>query len=42
MNTMWLACEFVGGRHIATPTNRTGQPLTAEAVYRRIRGGDDA
>lgn len=37
----WLACEFIGWRQITAPANLTGLPLTAEAVYRHARGGDD-
>jgi hypothetical protein len=37
----WLACEFTGWRQITTPANLTGEPLSAEAVYRHARGGDD-
>ncbi|MFI9641385.1 hypothetical protein ACIG87_15195 [Micromonospora sp. NPDC051925] len=40
--TTWLACEFLGWRHIAVPPAVTGEPLTADAVYRHVRGGGDA
>lgn len=38
-HTTWLACEFVGWQRIDTPTNLTGRPLTAEAVYQHLRQG---
>ncbi|KAB1116850.1 hypothetical protein F6X54_10225 [Micromonospora aurantiaca] len=41
-HTTWLACEFTGWRRIDTPTNLTGQPLTAETVYQHLRRGRHA
>ncbi|MFI5489221.1 hypothetical protein [Micromonospora echinaurantiaca] len=41
-HTTWLACEFIGWMHIDTPTNITGQPLTAETVYQHLRQGRHA
>ncbi|GAA0556013.1 hypothetical protein GCM10010172_43600 [Paractinoplanes ferrugineus] len=35
--TTFLACEFVGWRRIDSPTNRTGQALTADTVYMHLR-----
>ncbi len=41
-HTRWLACEFIGWRRIDTPTNVTGQPLTAATVYQHLRRGRHA
>jgi hypothetical protein len=40
-DTTWLACEFTGWRPITAPAAPTGEPLTAEAVYRHNRGDGD-
>ncbi|RSM61759.1 hypothetical protein DMB66_23965 [Actinoplanes sp. ATCC 53533] len=40
--TTWLACEPFGWRPIDTPAVVSRQPLTAEAVYQRLRQGRDA
>jgi hypothetical protein len=34
----WLACQPVGWRHLASPSNLSGQPLTAAKVYRHLAG----
>jgi hypothetical protein len=34
--SQWLACEDFGWRHITTPSNRSGQPLTATTVYQHL------
>lgn len=39
--TTWLACEVIDWRQITAPANLTGAPLTAEAVFRHVRGGGD-
>lgn len=33
----WLACENFGWKRISPPSNRHGQPLTAEKVYAHLR-----
>lgn len=37
----WLACEFVGWKRIAPPTNLTGRPLTADTVYQHLQRNRD-
>jgi hypothetical protein len=36
--TTFLACESVGWRAIPSPENRTGNGLTADAIYQHLRG----
>jgi hypothetical protein len=41
-HTTWMACQSTGWQRIDTPTNITGQPLTAETVYQHLRRGGHA
>jgi hypothetical protein len=34
--SQWLACDPVGWRLIAEPSNRSGEPLTAATIYQHI------
>ncbi|GAA0477578.1 hypothetical protein Aca07nite_72130 [Actinoplanes capillaceus] len=41
-STTWLACEPGGWRRIATPTRRTGEPLSPDTIHQLLWGHSDA